>query len=83
MENEYIIIECPHCKDYITVYLKEYNCKIFRHGIYKDTLKQIDPHLKKSECDRLFNEKLIYGCGKPFRIVGEGKEINVEICDYI
>ena len=83
MENEYIIIECPHCKDYITVYLKEYNCKIFRHGIYKDTLKQIDSHLKKSECDRLFNEKLIYGCGKPFRIIGEGKEINVEICDYI
>ena len=83
MENEYVIIECPHCKDYITVYLKEYNCKIFRHGVYKDTLKQIDPHLSKFECDRLFNEKLIYGCGKPFRIVGEGKEINVEICDYI
>tara|TARA_B110001452_G_C15051033_1_gene367024 strand:+ start:494 stop:745 length:252 start_codon:yes stop_codon:yes gene_type:complete len=83
MENEYIIIECPHCKDYITVYLKDYNCKIFRHGIYKDTLKQIDPHLKKPECDRLFNEKKIYGCGKPFQIVGDGKEINVEICNYI
>ena len=68
MENEYVIIQCPHCKDYITVYLKEYNCKIFRHGVFKD---------------RLFNEKLIYGCGKPFRIVGEGKNIKVEICDYI
>ena len=83
MENEYVIIQCPHCKDYITVYLKEYNCKIFRHGVYKNTLKQIDPHLSKLECDRLFNKKLIYGCGKPFQVLIENNQVIIKRCHYI
>jgi hypothetical protein len=46
----------------------ELNCLIFRCGIFKDTLHQLDPHLCKEECDRLFKEGKIYGCGKPFRV---------------
>jgi len=62
-----LIISCPHCNQSIEVV--EINCRIFRCGIMKSDFKQINPHLPKSECDRLFAEQLIYGCGKPFKLV--------------
>ena len=80
---EYIIVNCPHCKDTILIYLKELNCHIFRHGIYKDTHKQIDPHLDKKKCDFLKENNLIYGCGKPFKIVKLNNNFYAESCGYI
>ena len=62
-----MFIECPHCSQNIEII--QLNCRIFRCGVYKHNYKQIDPHLSKSECTRLFTEKLIFGCGKPFRIL--------------
>ena len=62
--------------------LKELNCRIFRHGVYKDNYKQIDPHMKKDECDLLKEKGLIYGCSKPFKINFDGFWY-AEICDYI
>ena len=83
MNSEHIIITCPHCQEYILVYLKEFNCKIFRHGTFKKNLKQIDPHLKKTECDRLIKENLLYGCGKPFQLINTNNKIIAVKCDYI
>ena len=84
MENNgYITIECPNCQQMVQVFIKEFNCKIFRHGIYKNNLKQIDPHLPKKECDKLVEKQLIYGCGKPFKIIIEENNYKVKICDYI
>jgi hypothetical protein len=68
---DYLIVTCPHCGDDIFIMKKEINCTIFRHGVLKTTLKQIDPHSPKDICDRLKADDLIYGCGKPV------------ICDYI
>ena len=45
----------------------------------KKTGQPIDPHTPKAECDRLFREGLIHGCGKPFKFDG----VNLTICDYI
>jgi hypothetical protein len=84
--DEYIIFNCPHCNDTIQVFYKELNCLIFRHGVMKDTLTQIDPHLNKDECDRLKKSNLIYGCGKPFRLVKSidiSQQFTPQICDYI
>jgi hypothetical protein len=78
-----IIVNCPNCKDIIYINIKELNCHIFRHGIYKNNYKQINPHLNKIDCDRLFNENLIYGCGKPFKIIIENHKYKSVICDYI
>ena len=50
-----MIVICPHCQ--IPVEILEINCAIFRHAIYKDTFKQIDPHLSKERCDYLINNK--------------------------
>jgi len=61
----------------------EINCAIFRHGAYIKNLKQINPHACKKECDRLVEENLIHGCGKPFRLVKEGNEYKAIVCDYI
>ena len=80
---DYMTIICPHCKDVILVYIKEFNCRIFRHGVYINNQTQIDPHLDKKTCDYLYENKLIYGCGKPFKIVGINEPFDVEICDYI
>jgi hypothetical protein len=79
----HIVVSCPHCNKYILIFKKEFNCKIFRHGVYKNNKKQIDPHLPKEECDRLFNEKLIIGCGKPFQIINYLGLHQAIKCDYI
>jgi len=71
-----MIVKCPHC--FLFVEIIELNCKIFRHGVYKDTVQQMDPHTPKDICDKVVN--LIYGCGKPFKINDSGI---AEICDYI
>ncbi len=69
--------ECPWCQGMIEII--ELNCKIFRHGYYKKENIQINPHLKKDECEDLIKQDLIYGCGKPFCILNG----NIEKCDYI
>ena len=79
----YIIVSCPSCKNLIQIFKKDFNCKIFRHGIMKSTNLQIDPHLNKTECDRLFKEGLIHGCGKPFKLIINGEKYLTEKCDYI
>ena len=75
------IIKCPHCNDYI--FIEELNCKIFRHGVLINNGKQIDPHSSKEECDFFISNKLIYGCGKPFKIEKIGQIYEAFLCDYI
>ena len=82
--NSFLLIECPNCSDSIIVEKKELNCCIFRHGINKSSGLQIGPHSAKVDCDNLFSNGLIYGCGKPFRIVpNSDTSYDVDICDYI
>jgi hypothetical protein len=74
-------IKCPHCDEYVII--EQINCAIFRHGVYKCNLVQINPHLPKNDCDLLKQNDLIYGCGKPFCIeIKDGKYVAL-ICDYI
>ncbi len=75
------ILKCPHCNELLII--EKINCAIFRHGIMKKNLKQIDPHSLKELCDYFVNNDLIYGCGKPFRIVFKDNNLETEICDYI
>ena len=44
-------VQCPHCEEYIII--EQINCAIFRHGVFKTTLVQINQHLPKFECDKL------------------------------
>lgn len=75
------IMKCPHCDEYIII--QELNCGIFRHGIFKSNGQQINPHESRNLCDYYFINKLIYGCGKPFRIIKNGEKYEIHICDYI
>jgi hypothetical protein len=77
---DYLIIECPHCFDQIFIYKNEINCRIFRHGVYKNTGMNMNPHENKNECDRLYMNDEIYGCGKPFKLDNDDKPV---ICEYI
>jgi DNA-directed RNA polymerase subunit RPC12/RpoP len=79
---KYIIIDCPHCKHNIVINNNEINCKIFRHGTYKDSFLQIDPHLDKENCDKLFDDGKIYGCGKPFELVEQNDTYVPIKCEY-
>ena len=81
--NDFYSFVCPHCLNDITVYKNDLNCRIFRHGIYKDSYNQIDPHLSKILCDELVAKNKVIGCAKPFEIITDstGNLIAV-ICDY-
>jgi hypothetical protein len=76
-----MIVKCPHCNENIII--EQINCAIFRHGIYKHNLQQIDPHLNKERCDELIKNNKIFGCGKPFLIKKINNIWESEICDYI
>lgn len=78
--NEHIL-QCPHCHEYVII--EEINCGIFRHGFFKTNNEQINPHAQKDECDNYIIFNLIYGCGKPFKIIFIDNKYNIEICDYI
>ena len=80
-ENSQPILQCPHCKEYIII--EKQNCGIFRHGSFKINGIQINSHAPKDECDFYINNQLIYGCGKPFKIILNGEKFEIEICDYI
>jgi hypothetical protein len=43
----------------------------------------MNPHAPYEECNKLFENNLIYGCGKPFRIEVSDNIMKVFICDYI
>lgn len=77
MNNQLNIVQCPNCNQYIII--EQLNCCIFRCGVFKSNYEQINPHLGKKECDQLARERLIYGCGYPFKIV-DSKAVK---CDYI
>jgi len=82
--DEFYSLECPHCSHNIIVYKNELHCKIFRHGVFKRTGEQINPHLSKQMCERLLAMDLIYGCGKPFQVdLDFSNNIYASICDYI
>jgi len=80
-EDENIIVICPTCKE--PVLIEQLNCRIFRHAILIETNQQIDPHAKKENCCFLFENKLIYGCGKPFKVEKIGQIYEAFLCDYI
>ena len=76
-----LIISCPTCNQNIEIL--ELNCCIFRCGIFKHNYTQIDPHLPKLQCDILIQRNLIYGCGKPFKLINENNRWVSIQCDYI
>jgi hypothetical protein len=88
MNNNIVI--CPNCNE--PVIIEKLNCGIFRHGIVKRTGQNINPHASKKTCEKLINKNLIYGCGKPFKIIINQLQsgdsvvntcIQVQTCDYI
>jgi len=79
--NEPLCVICPNCL--LFVIIEKLNCQIFRHGIYIEDGKQIDPHLPKNICDNLFENNKIYGCGKPFKVILENNKYIAINCDYL
>ena len=81
-DDNILIFKCPWCDDQITVLIKELNCKIFRHAIYKDSFKQINPHSSKNKCDKLLSNNKIFGCSKPFELIDFENNYKVQKCEY-
>ena len=83
MNNKEIIVECPHCKDLISILENEINCGIFRHAVYKENMKYINPHATYDECQELIKNNSIYGCCKPFKLIKIDYYYYTVKCDYI
>jgi len=82
MSEPELIVECPHCKECVVI--EKLNCHIFRHGVLRETGKQMDPHAPKNVCDELVANNQIFGCGKPFKMVKKEDGMYIsEICEYI
>lgn len=77
------VFECKHCNEFFIVNSKDFNCMILRHGVNKNTFQYINPHTAKTECDILFKNNMIYGCGKPLKIIKNNNGYEVIICEYI
>ena len=77
--NIYVI--CPQCGDLVEII--SIGCAIFRHGVYKHNQQQLNPHATKDVCDDAFKRELIYGCGKPFRLLHNNNIYKAIKCDYI
>ncbi|XWV24494.1 hypothetical protein QJ856_gp0052 [Tupanvirus deep ocean] len=76
-----IHVECPNCGDMVQIF--RINCGIFRHGVLKKNKQQIPPHADEKYCKKLIKRDLIYGCGKPFKLVHENGELKAIKCGYI
>lgn len=66
------IVICPWCNN--NVEILKINCAIFRHAVYKKNGKQINQHLSETECKKLLDKNLVYGCCKPFKVIN-GKAV--------
>lgn len=56
-----MIIECKYCHEWFIV--DSQRCKIFRHGVYKKTGKQVHPHASDEYVATLVKNNKIFGCG--------------------
>ncbi len=83
LDNNTYIFLCPHCHSMTQVLQDQVNCKIFRHAVFISNGEPINPHCPKEICDDYVQKKIVYGCAKPFRFVGDAPNFVVEICDYI
>ena len=66
-------IKCPYCGE--DVIIEKLNCRIFRHGYRKKTMKQIGPHCKEVSVDRMLEKGLLHGCGRQFKIEEDGSVV--------
>jgi hypothetical protein len=79
--DPFYVFDCPHCGMVVQVPRDGLNCQIFRLGVFRSNPdEQIPPHASRAECERLLQEGLIYGCGRPFIYRGGA---TAQICDYI
>ena len=81
MDNDMLVFNCVWCGNIITVVLKDLNCKIFRHAIYKNNYEQVNPHMSESECNRLVISDSDMCC-KPFEIIEIDNKYYVKKCEY-
>ena len=83
------VFTCLHCQQPFVIRDTEFNCRILRHGVFKETLQPIPPHATKEECDALVRSGAIHGCAGPLQIVEAAEtttttnRFDVVICDYI
>lgn len=78
-ENDIFYFECPHCSMLCEVPRSEIRCTIFRHAVYKNNMKFVNPHASLKECEMWLKKNEVWGCTKPFKFDGK----KVVICGYI
>lgn len=60
-------IECPWCTDII--YIEKVKCALFLHGFNNRTQRNIGPHTKRVNIEKIRNSGNLRGCGGRFKLV--------------
>lgn len=70
---------CPHCFGDIFIPGEAFNCKIFRH------LPGLNPHSSRWECGKALRAKdtHLFGCARPYRIIGINGQFFLQQCEHI
>jgi hypothetical protein len=66
-----LIFDCPWCGGSVVVARREVNCRIFRHAVRRVDGVAVNPHMREEEMRGLLATQAVWGCGNPFRLVGE------------
>lgn len=59
---------CPWCAGQVEVQREDVQCGVFRHAQYV-TGGLVDPHCNESTMKQLIQNKLVIGCGQPFKLL--------------
>ena len=82
-----LIFSCPYCDATIMVHPDQIHCAIFRHGVYEsdddsDEWVNLPPHASYRDVLLFKQQRTVYGCGGPFKIIQIGGERFATTCSY-
>jgi len=85
-EDGSLIFACPHCQGTVQVAPQDLNCRIFRHGVFRQIpgTPPIPPHASQEECERWVVRGEILGCGGPFQLTEDNPpNFKVRVCGFV
>ena len=73
-------IECPWC--YELIYIEKVKCALFLHAFNTKTNRNMGPHTKRENIEKVRTDNLLKGCGGRFKLIMKNNTITPQACSY-